>query len=87
MDHQRAVGFPAQDAPAAHDDHASIRQEVHAQGNGRLADHDLVLAIQINGDDLVRDPVGNPESTLAPARRLAKHEAGHQDFHVARRRF
>ena len=37
MDRQRSVGFEAQDMPAAHDNHASIRQEVEAQWNGGLA--------------------------------------------------
>ena len=54
MNHQRAVGLPAQNAPAAHDDHASIRQEVHAQGKGWLANHDLVLAIEIDGENRAR---------------------------------
>jgi hypothetical protein len=45
MDNQRAVGFPAQDAPAAHDDHASIRQEVEAQRNRGLANDDLTLSL------------------------------------------
>ena len=61
MEHERATGLPPQDAPAAHENHPSIRQEVHAQRKGRLADHDLGLAIGIDGYDLVGRPVGHPE--------------------------
>ena len=43
---------------------------------------DLALALEIDGDDLVRAPVGEPQPALVPARRLAERETGHQDVYV-----
>src|SRR6516162_785479 len=48
MDRQRSVWFEAPDTPTAHDNHASIRQEVEAQWNGGLANDDLTLALEID---------------------------------------
>src|SRR5216683_2358273 len=85
MGRPRAVEFEAQDTPATHDNHASIREEVEAQWNGGLANDDLALALEIEGDNLVGDPVRDPETAVAPTWRLAEHETGHQGSHFGHR--
>jgi hypothetical protein len=41
-------------------------KEVEAQWNGGLANDDLTLALKIDRNNLMRDPVRDPETTVAP---------------------
>ncbi len=42
-------------------------------------DHGLTVAVKVDGDDLLRSPVSEPETALVPARRLAERDPAHQD--------
>ena len=45
---------------------------------GAVSD-DLAVAVQVDGDDLVRPPVGEPQATVVPPRRLGHGEPVEQD--------
>src|SRR5215203_2233398 len=80
MGYQRPVGLPAQQKPISRRDYdqAPIWQPVDAKWERRYADDDFALALEIDGNDLLRAPVREPETLIVPARRLAERDAGQQ---------
>ena len=51
-----------------------------------ILDDDLTVAIEIDGDDLLRAPVGEPATVIVPPGGLTEREAGHGDSRVRHRR-
>ena len=80
MCHKRPVGLPAEEKPIARrdDEKAPVGQPVDAEWKGRHADDDVALALEIDGNDLLRAPVAEPETVIVPPWRLAERETGHQ---------
>jgi hypothetical protein len=79
VSYERPIGFSAQQEPIAcrDDQQAPIGQPVDAEWERRYADDDLALTLEIDGDDLLRSPVREPETLIVPAWRLAEGDAGH----------
>ena len=76
--HHRAVGLDAREASAGHQQ-APVGQPVDRPPEAlRPLGDDLGVALEVDGDDLLRAPVGEPQAPFVPARRLADHEPGHQ---------
>src|SRR5205823_348534 len=77
MGHKPPVGLPAQEQSIARrdDKQAPIGQEVDAKGKGLDAGDDFARALEIDGNDFLSAPVGEPQTVLVPARRLTEHEA------------
>jgi hypothetical protein len=77
--HQRPVRLLAQQPPVARRDRqqAAVGQPVDAHRKGREINprHHLRSALAINGHDLLRAPVGQPQAVLVPAQRLTKGQA------------
>src|SRR5688572_25043315 len=80
MGYKRTVWLPAQQEPIARrdDEQAPIRQPVDAEWERGHADDDFAVALEIGGYDLLGAPVGEPETAIVPAWRLAELDAGHQ---------
>ena len=51
--------------------------------NGR-PHHDFALAVELDGDDLLRSPVREPQAALVPSRRLTHRDTGEKDPCVGR---
>ena len=66
------------------DQQPPVGQVVDAHREGLDAGDHLALARRIDGDDLVRAPVGDPEPAVVPPRRLGEDQVGKQDVPVAR---
>src|SRR5262249_43590904 len=49
-------------------------------------EHDLVVALHIDRDDLRRAPVGEPQTALVPARLLAERDPLHEHVRLSHRR-
>src|SRR5438034_1055573 len=77
MDHQRPVWLPTQEKRlgARYDKQAPIGQPVDGERDRGWDTGDyLAVALDIDGDDLLRAPVREPQTTLMPTRRLADHK-------------
>ena len=63
----------------AGDEKASVREPVRrpTESIGAFADH-LAVAVEVDGDDLSRPPVRQPQPALVPARRLRYRQAVEQ---------
>ena len=48
----------------------------------RRSEHHLTVPVQVDRDDLLTGPVGEPEPAVVPARRLAEDDPGHQGAQV-----
>ena len=85
MRHQRTVGLLAQKTPVRRrdDQQPPVGQVVDAHRERSDAGDHLALARRIDGDDLVRAPVGDPQPAVVPPRRLGEGQAGEQDVPVA----
>jgi hypothetical protein len=70
LDH-RPIGLPAPEFLAGHEQSA-IRQPFGGppEARGTLS-YDLAVALEINGNDLLGTPVGEPQTPLVPTRQLA----------------
>ena len=49
-------------------DVVKVGQEVEAKGHSQATDHDLTRAARVDGDNLTRTPVGEPQAVVVPAR-------------------
>src|SRR4051812_16194124 len=90
MGDQRSVRLQTEEEPIARgdDEQAPVWQPVDADRLKRRKgqpDRDLALALEIDGDDLSRAPVGKPETVVVPTRRLAERDAGHQGLRLGYR--
>ena len=64
-----------------HDQQPAVGQPVDRERERRRdAGDDLAVALEIDGDDLLRAPVGEPQAAVVPARRLADREPGQQNL-------
>ena len=74
----RPVGLDA-DQLRAGDEHASVREPVRrpTEPLGAFSDH-LALAVQVDGDDLPRSPVREPQTAVVPPGRLGHGQAVEQ---------
>ena len=81
VERQRAVGRLLQELTVAGRDHEQppVRKPVDAERKRWSVNHDLAVAFEIEGDHLLRAPVGEPQAVLVPARLLAEDDAAHQD--------
>jgi hypothetical protein len=71
---QRAVGLLAQQPALGPGDHQQppVRQPVDRERDGgRRRGHHLGVAVEVDGQDLLGPPVGQPQPAVVPARRLA----------------
>jgi len=78
---ERAVGLLSQQPPLApvHDEQAAVGQPGDAEGQAEgRAQHHLGAAVGVDGEDLLRAPVGEPQAMVVPARRFAHREPGQQ---------
>ena len=64
------------------DQQPSIGEPVDAHRKGWNVGDDLTLAIEIEGNHLVRAPVREPKTVIVPAWRLGEDETAHQDSQV-----
>jgi hypothetical protein len=79
MGHKLPIGLPAQEKPLAprDDEQAPIGQPVDAKGKrGRNVNDDLALALQIDGNNLLRTPVREPQTAIVPTRRTRDQSTG-----------
>jgi hypothetical protein len=69
MSRERAVGLAAKEDPIAcrDDEQPPVGQKVDAEGKRLHLRDDLARALEIDGDDLLRAPVREPQSVLVPA--------------------
>src|SRR6266581_3877421 len=77
MGHQRPVWLPAQEKSLGtrYDKQAPIGEPVDGERDRGWDTGDyLAVALDIDGDDLLRAPVREPQTTLMPTRRLADHK-------------
>src|SRR5262249_57086204 len=81
---QGAVRFDAQEKTLAgrNQEHAAIWEPVDAARKGRRLEDDLAVALEIDGDDLRRAPVGEPEPAFMPTRLLAELDVSHKHLHL-----
>src|SRR5262249_5780892 len=79
------VRFDAQQKSLAgrNHEHAAVREPIDATWKGRRLEDDLAVALEIDGDDLRRAPVGEPEPAFMPARLLAELDVRHQHLRLA----
>src|SRR5215211_7651442 len=80
---QGAVGLLAQQPALGPGNHQQppVRQPVDRERNGgRHRGHHLGGAVEIDRQDLLRPPVGQPQPAIVPARRLADLQPGQQDL-------
>ena len=77
--YQRPFRLLAQQPPVARrdDQQPTIGEPVHAHREGREVNpgHHLRSALAINGHDLLRAPIGQPQAAVVPAQRLTKGKA------------
>src|SRR5262245_54402609 len=69
--------------PRRHDHQATVTQPVEADGLKRSnlhANAGFPVPVTIEGENLLRTPVGNPQTAVVPARRLPKDEIGEQNL-------
>ncbi len=66
MDHQRPVGSLRR--TTRDDEQAPIGQPVDAEWESGHAEDDVAVAVEIDGNDLLHAPVGEPQAVLVPTR-------------------
>ena len=65
--------------------HADLPSRLLRPSRGRCGClNGLTVALEIGGDDRLRSPVGEPQTVVVPARRLAERENGHRHLCQAR---
>ncbi len=80
MGHQRPIGFPAEQTPVKrrNDEQAPIRKPASAHRHRRDLGDDLARALEIDGSNLIRAHVGEPESAIVPTWRLVEYQTARQ---------
>jgi len=80
MGHQRPVVLAAQKQAIArrNEEQPAVGQPIDAQRERRSVEHDLAVAVEINGNHILRAPVGEPQPVRMPAWLLAEHQPAHQ---------
>jgi hypothetical protein len=83
--HQRPVGLTAQEPPPGRRDgqQPAIGQVADAHQGLDARDH-VAPALQIDGKDLLRPPVRDPQPAVVPPRRLGEGQIGLQDLQPGR---
>ena len=81
---ERPVGLHAEQTPfgGRDDEQGPVGQPVDAERKRLNLGDDLAPAVEIDGDQLLRAPVGQPETAVVPARRLGEREARRQDLRL-----
>ena len=84
---ERSIVLASDDStlPSGDDQEPSVRKPIDAEGQleGRAHDH-LRSALRVDGQNLLRTPIREPEAILMPARGFAHRDAAQERGQIAR---